>query len=633
MSPTPLAAGGRYSSIGRRTSARLAHRGGPPPPSQPAAPQYPTVTDSSDDERLSPMKLSAITKALLGGTHISDACSTDVAASRRTSIPSQTAIPGPSRPTSGDQESSWKRAREQAAAPSSRPPTPPSRPVSREGKRRSSIPTPVKAATRDQVSSAQGRRVVRHTRTGSNQSSRNPSPVASRDTSPAPRKRVVRLNAPTSANRASNPSISGTQRSNSLRNSLSSSARAKRPGSSDGPPKPVSTQSPEARNPGSSTRTPPLPIRTVRINVGSSGHKSASGTSSDVRSKYPTRSSDRDGRAAPVAAPAPAAVAPQTSMRVKRVAKTPGSFLSGPARRGRQRQSEEDAEGQSEVEAFGVGQEPGSQQPQVRHDEHPASSAERVPDYLERLERLASGSPVSARDTARAALRRHKSTFMTPVSERKPVQTHRALVYSVPSPVIPEATNENKENDAPAEVVPVVRGARPGSRFSPSLKPPSPIKVEDVEVNHAYAPAIPQILAARSHNTSQRPAPPPPPPPKMSVAETATTAAGASTTVQANKKKQFLLRVNGKTYTRIDSLGRGGSGKVYRVAAENGKLLALKRVSLENLDERVIKGYHGEIDLLQRLCGVSRVIQLIDHEFNAEKKMLSLVSFLPDSSL
>jgi serine/threonine-protein kinase TTK/MPS1 len=112
----------------------------------------------------------------------------------------------------------------------------------------------------------------------------------------------------------------------------------------------------------------------------------------------------------------------------------------------------------------------------------------------------------------------------------------------------------------------------------------------------------------------------------MSVVETATAAAGASAATQASKKRQFLLRVNGKTYTRLDSLGRGGSGKVYRVSAENGKLLALKRVSLENLDERVIKGYQGEIDLLQRLAGVGRVIQLIDHEFNAEKKMLSIVS-------
>jgi len=229
---------------------------------------------------------------------------------------------------------------------------------------------------------------------------------------------------------------------------------------------------------------------------------------------------------------------------------------------------------------------------------------------------------------------------MTPVSQRKPVQTHQQLVYRIPTPPAPESAGEDKENEAPAEVASAVASTvRPTNPSRPieSEQPPSPrvppIKFGPIESHHQAraapshqghaAPSHP-ILAARSHNTAQRPAPPPPP--KMSVVETATTAAGASTTVQANKKKQFLLRVNGKTYTRIDALGRGGSGKVYRVSAENGKLLALKRVSLENLDERVIKGYQGEIELLQRLAGVSRVIQLIDHEFNAEKKMLSLVS-------
>lgn len=112
----------------------------------------------------------------------------------------------------------------------------------------------------------------------------------------------------------------------------------------------------------------------------------------------------------------------------------------------------------------------------------------------------------------------------------------------------------------------------------------------------------------------------------MSVVETATAAAGASTATQANKKKQFLLRVNGRTYTRIDCVGRGGSGKVYRVAAESGKMLALKRVSLDKADATIIRGYKGEIDLLERLTGVDRVIQLIDHELNVEKNMLSLVS-------
>jgi serine/threonine-protein kinase TTK/MPS1 len=205
------------------------------------------------------------------------------------------------------------------------------------------------------------------------------------------------------------------------------------------------------------------------------------------------------------------------------------------------------------------------------------------------------------------------------------------LAYRIaPSPA-QEPINHDKENEAPAEVVPVVPSSLRVSNPPPSasrqrdlntIAPSNPGVVESHQ--KAFVAPNNHILTARSHNVAQRPAPPPPP--KMSVVETATAAAGASTAVQSNKKRQFLLRVNGKTYTRIDSLGRGGSGKVYRVSAENGKLLALKRVSLENLDDRTIKGYHGEIDLLQRLTGVNRVAQLIDHEFNAEKKMLSLVS-------
>lgn len=88
-----------------------------------------------------------------------------------------------------------------------------------------------------------------------------------------------------------------------------------------------------------------------------------------------------------------------------------------------------------------------------------------------------------------------------------------------------------------------------------------------------------------------------------------------------------MLRVNNKTYTRIDCIGRGGSGKVYRVSAESGKMLALKRVSLENADENTVKGFKGEIDLLKRLHGIDRVIQLIDHELNFDKQILSVVSF------
>jgi serine/threonine-protein kinase TTK/MPS1 len=110
----------------------------------------------------------------------------------------------------------------------------------------------------------------------------------------------------------------------------------------------------------------------------------------------------------------------------------------------------------------------------------------------------------------------------------------------------------------------------------------------------------------------------------MSVLEAATATAGAATTTQA-KQRRNILRVNGVAYTRLDCLGRGGSGKVYRVAAENGKMFALKRVSLENADDSTIKGYLGEIDLLKKLGEVERVIKLFDCEMNTEKQVLTLV--------
>ncbi|KAK3298965.1 kinase-like domain-containing protein [Chaetomium fimeti] len=608
MSPTPAERGARYAPMGRRTSTRLAQR------SQPS--QYRNLHDSSDDEVLSPMKLSAITKALLGGSNASDGSSTNAPAptARRSSIPT------PARASTVGQGSSWKRSQETDNAPPSRPPTPPSRPQSRNALRRSSIPALSQVASRDQGSPVQGTRVTRQSRRESNLSPKQPSPVGSRDNSPAPRKRVVRLNAPSSANGAN-----GSRR-NSLRNSFSSSTRGKRPDSAEGHRGKTASSplGPQER----SAKTPVLPVRTVRIAVGSSGQKPASGGSSDTHPKYSARSAEGEGRNASGAPSAPSAVAPQASLRVKRVGKTPGSFLSGPARRGRRRQSEEDGEDQFEPDAFGSGQEPGSQQVGSRQREDAPVPASDYADFA------ASGSPVSARDSARdsarAALRRHKSTFITPVSQRKSEHHHMPLAYRIPTSPAHEPINHDKENEPPAEIVPAVpsslRAPNPppsasSERASRAMAPINPAAVESHQ--KAFVAPNDHILAARSHNVAQRPAPPPPP--KMSVVETATAAAGASTAVQSNKKRQFLLRVNGKTYTRIDSLGRGGSGKVYRVSAENGKLLALKRVSLENLDDRTIKGYHGEIDLLQRLTGVNRVAQLIDHEFNAEKKMLSLV--------
>lgn len=147
----------------------------------------------------------------------------------------------------------------------------------------------------------------------------------------------------------------------------------------------------------------------------------------------------------------------------------------------------------------------------------------------------------------------------------------------------------------------------------------SPIQRQPLQQQERPVP-----LQQMSANTPRRPAPPPPP--KMSVLETATAAAGAATTKTRERKKRSTLAVNGKHYSQMDRIGRGGSSAVYRVMAENFKMLALKRVKLEDADEAAVRGYKGEIDLLQKLKNVERVVRLYDWEVDEQRQVLSVVS-------
>ncbi|KAF2186824.1 kinase-like protein [Zopfia rhizophila CBS 207.26] len=141
----------------------------------------------------------------------------------------------------------------------------------------------------------------------------------------------------------------------------------------------------------------------------------------------------------------------------------------------------------------------------------------------------------------------------------------------------------------------------------------------------------PMPLQPVSANTPRRPAPPPPP--KMSVLETATVAAGAATTKTRERRKRSQLSVNGKHYSQMDRIGRGGSSAVYRVMAENFRLFALKRVKLEDADECAVRGYKGEIDLLRKLNDVERVVRLYDWEVDESRQILSVLMELGESDL
>ena len=138
-----------------------------------------------------------------------------------------------------------------------------------------------------------------------------------------------------------------------------------------------------------------------------------------------------------------------------------------------------------------------------------------------------------------------------------------------------------------------------------------------------------RALGALSQNTPVRPAPPPPP--KMTVLDAATKTAGASTT-KSKRRRQHIL-INGKLFTQMNKLGKGGSGDVYCVMAENGKQFALKKVKLEDCDETAVRGYKGEIDLLTKLKNVDRVVHLYDWELDQEKQSLSVLMEKGDNDL
>ncbi|KAI0151977.1 kinase-like protein [Hypoxylon sp. NC0597] len=625
-SPTPSVSSQHSSAVTRKSSLRSGLRRAPSRPQVSRAESNPaplsshgsksqyTGNDSSDDEIPVPMKLSALTKALLN----------DEGAEQERD------------------NGRVLRTRNQSHRPSSPVQAEPDKPV----KRRSVLSASVTSIGEER----------RHTRASSAQlSSRPTSPVRSqpsRESSPV-RKRVVRLSA------ASSSALGSSQVKPAKRRSTSTSLTASRNGNR--PPSRADSVAEEKANASEikdkDLNTPAQQGRVVRIAVGSSGSRGRSGSSAvssrpiDHASSFHShaiQSDENDGPEAPQTvprqqgAPNPGSasrvgsngsrnrneenIGLQSAVRVKRVGKVPGSFLSGPARRGRRRQSEEDAE--NEGEPLQSSQDPDGQQPRDPIDYEPVdnlASSYYVPD------RLASGSPVSSKSSAARSSHRRELSSVPAEDGRVPRsrQTSPELGeipiphYRIPPPRAELPARHDQENEAP----PTFKRSKPpvGSFLEKEIPKVSARPLSAAEVGgSALRPSSPErkALSSLSQNTPRRAAPAPPP--KMSILDAATSAAGASTTAGAAKRRNYM-KVNGKCYTRLDSLGRGGSGKVYRVAADNGKMFALKRVSIEGADENTVRGYKGEIDLLKKLTNVERVVTLYDYEMNEEKQVLSLL--------
>ncbi|MCJ1301830.1 Dual-specificity kinase, spindle pole body (SPB) duplication and spindle checkpoint function [Hypocenomyce scalaris] len=337
------------------------------------------------------------------------------------------------------------------------------------------------------------------------------------------------------------------------------------------------------------------------------------------------------------------------SLRIKRVGKVTGRFLSGPARRGMiRRQSEEDrslaaepydiVNGENHASTDGgKGQTPENiMDASPREDRigpvHTEQEQARPPHHV----RFAShsqhvnGSPVNRRETEppRVVLSQAASSdprSMSTSGESNGSSDKRAQpIFKVPPlPSLP--SRYDQENEPP----PTFKRNKPNGLDLLD-------KVQKVTVlpdgkmlaaTRATVSPVRKALAPRSQNTPLRPAPPPP---KMSMLETATAAAGAAS---QSRKKRSHISVNGKLFTRLDKIGRGGSSMVYKVMAENYKMFALKRVNLEDADEVSIRGYKGEIELLRKLEHVERVVRLFDWEVNDERRTLSVLMEMGESDL
>lgn len=96
-------------------------------------------------------------------------------------------------------------------------------------------------------------------------------------------------------------------------------------------------------------------------------------------------------------------------------------------------------------------------------------------------------------------------------------------------------------------------------------------------------------------------------------------------------KSSKVVHVNGVPYTQVQTLGRGGSSKVYLVHNASGEVFALKRVATENAKQ--LEAFQNEVVLLQQLRGCEYVIQVEDAEVDREKGRINIVMEAGDMDL
>lgn len=319
-----------------------------------------------------------------------------------------------------------------------------------------------------------------------------------------------------------------------------------------------------------------------------------------------------------------------------------GTLLNGPVRRGLIRRHSQDEE------VHGNENEQPEYSPEVQHGRRAEPELDNRPDDL-----LIDYESPKPRKTAASAMLDQNGMMQrskSPIAEaaERPQSPPKPVIFSAsigrqPTPVAANVLNSSRSSSSKRPVFKIPapppvehtndQENEPPPTFRRSKPTPAQFEIHEDNVReperkstrHDASRESPsrQPLAARHENTPHRA---PPPPPKMSLVEAATSNAGNS---RAKKSVHYVL--NGRTYRRLNCIGKGGSSRVFRVMAESFNIFALKRVNLEEADMAAIAGYKGEIELLKKLEHVDRVIRLFDYEINEDKGVLNVMMELGET--
>eukprot|EP01080_Neovahlkampfia_damariscottae_P001675 gene1675-444_t len=93
------------------------------------------------------------------------------------------------------------------------------------------------------------------------------------------------------------------------------------------------------------------------------------------------------------------------------------------------------------------------------------------------------------------------------------------------------------------------------------------------------------------------------------------------------------VTVNNTMYTKISVVGKGGSGKVYKVFDSKKNVFALKKVKLRGVNRQTMMGFINEIQMLKQLRGKKTIVQYVDSEIRKSDATLYLVMECGDTDL